>query len=253
MIRNSTRSGGRPAGGFTLAELLTVLAVVVLLLALLLPVLSRARRSANAVVCVAGLRQVHTLFILYANDADGALPVVRYTYDDASYTRWIHYLAPYDASWTGLFVPDGPTVLAACPEWRPFADASGYGMNPWPLAERGSGLWFRIGPSMWSEARIDEMNEDWDGTFFKLPQWSNPSSKALVSDMWGHDERIGTWPFMDGVDPSSISPRDYFCTIDFIRHASSQPSIYNPSVNVLHVDGHVELLNFVDAHGRFVP
>jgi len=46
----SERPGERRRG-FTLIELLVVISVIVLLMALLLPALSRARKQARAVVC----------------------------------------------------------------------------------------------------------------------------------------------------------------------------------------------------------
>jgi prepilin-type N-terminal cleavage/methylation domain-containing protein/prepilin-type processing-associated H-X9-DG protein len=60
--------------GFTLVELLVVIAVVAVLAAMLLPVLSRARESARRAACQSNLRQIGTAFRLYASDYDGLYP-----------------------------------------------------------------------------------------------------------------------------------------------------------------------------------
>ncbi len=57
---------------FTLIELLVVIAVLVLLMALLLPALSRARKQARAVVCQGRLRQFGLLCAVYAHEDAGA-------------------------------------------------------------------------------------------------------------------------------------------------------------------------------------
>jgi prepilin-type N-terminal cleavage/methylation domain-containing protein len=60
--------------GFTLVELLVVIAVIAILAALLLPALSRARARADAVTCLNNTRQLAIAVVLYVDDHDGALP-----------------------------------------------------------------------------------------------------------------------------------------------------------------------------------
>lgn len=55
---------------FTL-ELLVVIAVIALLTAILMPVLSKVRESARKSVCQTNLRQIGTAFSLYISDHDG--------------------------------------------------------------------------------------------------------------------------------------------------------------------------------------
>jgi prepilin-type N-terminal cleavage/methylation domain-containing protein/prepilin-type processing-associated H-X9-DG protein len=60
--------------GFTLIEMLVVMAVLAVLAALLLPVLARARASARTTTCVSNLRQLGSAFAMYAQDHDERLP-----------------------------------------------------------------------------------------------------------------------------------------------------------------------------------
>ncbi|WOO41225.1 type II secretion system protein [Rubellicoccus peritrichatus] len=62
--------------GFTLVELLTVIAIVAVLGAILIPTVSKMKTQANAVEGTNNLRNIGTALNLYAADADGYLPRV---------------------------------------------------------------------------------------------------------------------------------------------------------------------------------
>jgi general secretion pathway protein G len=63
-----------PRRGFTLVELLTVIAVIGILAAILIPTVGRVRDSARASQCVSNLRQVAISLRLCANDNRGNMP-----------------------------------------------------------------------------------------------------------------------------------------------------------------------------------
>lgn len=68
--------------GFTLIELLVVISIIALLIAFLLPALSRARRSAQAVQCLSNVRQQVAIQLAYAIEAEGKYPdTYRYSPD----------------------------------------------------------------------------------------------------------------------------------------------------------------------------
>jgi len=87
--------GGRRA--FTLVELLVVIGIIVLLIGILLPALSKARRSAQRTQCLSNLRSLEMAQMLYASELRGLLVDP----GDGSYApqgSWIGMLQPYSAT-----------------------------------------------------------------------------------------------------------------------------------------------------------
>lgn len=79
-IETLAESGMKPSStettGFTLVELLVVIALVAILAALLLPALTRARKSAKRTVCGNNLRQINLGLRMYADDSSDTSPWV---------------------------------------------------------------------------------------------------------------------------------------------------------------------------------
>jgi prepilin-type N-terminal cleavage/methylation domain-containing protein/prepilin-type processing-associated H-X9-DG protein len=69
--------GARPRAAFTLIELLTVIAIIGILAAILIPTVGRVRESARSSTCVSNLRQIALAFNAYADDNRGLLPAAQ--------------------------------------------------------------------------------------------------------------------------------------------------------------------------------
>lgn len=70
--RRTVRGTGRP--GFTLVELLVVIGIIALLVAILMPALSKARGQAQWAACLSNLKQLGNALQMYAQENKGYLP-----------------------------------------------------------------------------------------------------------------------------------------------------------------------------------
>src|SRR6478672_8403423 len=64
----------RKAGAFTLVELLVVIGIIAVLIGILLPALSKARTSSQALKCSSNMRQLVLATHMFANEHAGYLP-----------------------------------------------------------------------------------------------------------------------------------------------------------------------------------
>lgn len=90
--------------GFTLVELLVVIGIIAVLIAILLPALSRARQNANRAACLSNIQQLSKAFIMYCNDNQGWFPFPAvYGGPSASAIGYGIQAAPsgYPADWIG--------------------------------------------------------------------------------------------------------------------------------------------------------
>ncbi|RRJ96156.1 DUF1559 domain-containing protein [Opitutaceae bacterium TAV4] len=89
-------------GAFTLIELLTVIAIIGILAAIIIPTVSKVRKTARDAQCKASLRQIGAAVQMYIADNRGFLPNARIKDSDGEQLYWYvsvaHYLSPVVAS-----------------------------------------------------------------------------------------------------------------------------------------------------------
>jgi prepilin-type N-terminal cleavage/methylation domain-containing protein/prepilin-type processing-associated H-X9-DG protein len=117
----------RCRSAFTLVELLIVIAIIALLIAMLFPALSAARRQARVVACASNLHQLSLAFRMYVESNQGHYnPVVPY-WPTALRPYWDKSLKGNPVDWV---LTDG---VLRCPEARDKATTStaGGAFEPW--------------------------------------------------------------------------------------------------------------------------
>jgi prepilin-type processing-associated H-X9-DG protein/prepilin-type N-terminal cleavage/methylation domain-containing protein len=207
--------------GFTLVELLVVIGVIAIVMGLLLPALSSARRSVGGITCESNFRQWAMATQMYANENNGFLPRrgqgVGATYQVTRPTDWFNALPPLmKMKEYGDADPTVKTLVSA-------------GTIPRPPDT-----------SVW----ICPQANDMPGTYY----WSFGMNMAL--SVWEANVNNGQPNKITGVGPTSTmvlfadAPGNY-CSV----YPSSIAGGYNPvarhnnnTVNICFLDGHVDAI-----------
>lgn len=106
----------RQKRGFTLIELLTVIAILTLLIAILIPSLTSARRSAKANVCLAGLKGIGNAFSVYLNEYGDQFPPFRLkALSPASEEAYINEYGRHSPRWQWFLETDSGAVIDPSP------------------------------------------------------------------------------------------------------------------------------------------
>jgi prepilin-type N-terminal cleavage/methylation domain-containing protein/prepilin-type processing-associated H-X9-DG protein len=142
--------------GFTLVELLVVIGIIAVLIAILLPILAGAQRSARDVKCRSNMRQISTALLNYAAENKGKfppnferqLPTVSYWFDADRIGRYLSHSGVANCPYLGYANLILSSVLV-CPEDDPPVLLS-YGMNVW--ASSAVDLGTRFGPPNFQKA-----------------------------------------------------------------------------------------------------
>lgn len=154
--------------GFTLTELLAVIAVVAILAAVLFPAISNALKAARGAACHAKLRAIGPALHAYASDNNGLLPWGYSQYVGA----WCNQLNSYLPGKSG-----GKTNPYACPEELKAPTYTG----GWILSSYGVNLLFMPDQQNPANRRVP------------LLRLKRPSQQVVVMDIGANVNGNGDW------------------------------------------------------------
>lgn len=130
-VIKSVVHGRRPAAGFTLVELLVVVAIIAVLVGLLLPAVQSARAAARRTECANNLRQVGLAMGQFCDAHRGRFPDTSHNESDDANLSWIYTIAPF---------MENVDAIRICPSDQKAADRlrlklTSYAMNFYLVSE----------------------------------------------------------------------------------------------------------------------
>jgi prepilin-type N-terminal cleavage/methylation domain-containing protein/prepilin-type processing-associated H-X9-DG protein len=220
--RRYGRGSGRVrSSGFTLVELLVVIGIIAVLIGILMPALSAARRQSMQTKCLASMREIGNGFAMYAAENKGFWPCAVHDPGQPKYPlpafpppptrlRWQDRLVPYLTNLKGVnkyqdladpkITPPGllksSSVLFGCPAYRLVSEGesihpmddnvfNGYSMNCYPLFPGSTSIkdWCYIEGAGNVPFTYSTTNHPGiAGRYVKATEWKQASDRLLLDE-----------------------------------------------------------------------
>jgi len=237
------------AKGFTLVELLVVIAVIAILAGLLLPALSKAKAKAQTIQCLNNLKQLHLAWYLYAGDNNDRIPPnYGVAGDNGKYpdtASWVAGAMCYETlpEWASLY-SDSTNTLKLVPGG--YGSIGNYTKSPYIYKCPADRSWIMIGGQIHPRVRSVSMNlfmneprfRD-DNSWYVFQKTSDivdpaPANAFVFADE--HEDSIASgcfWP-----DEETVWPNVWWVSLPASRHGGAGTFSF--------ADGHAEIKKWLD-------
>jgi prepilin-type N-terminal cleavage/methylation domain-containing protein/prepilin-type processing-associated H-X9-DG protein len=241
--------------GFTLVELLVVIAIIAVLIAILLPALSKAREAARGVTCLSNLRQCGLALKAYSMEARGQIPAAtNYRMKSGPGLQnapWALFLLRPDPEPIGNQWDDLPggylknRMVLLCPSTRTYVSVAGMDPRSWDYRDLNAsyGMYgmskavWKIGDDAEKNAFVSrslpnpqtpgDLTDTYEYVTYRIDRVPHPTRWALLADTSYGGAKLGvTGP------------------VFWARRMSSGDSavwlVHNNRANILFADSHAE-------------
>ena len=250
--------------GFTLVELLVVMAIIAVLLAIFLPALSKAREQAKRVYCGNNVRQIVLGLFLHAHDHEGHLPLppieIGWLQNCMYYTS--DYVLKAGGDRRTFYCPSSPDKekngdnarLWQMTQW--FQDRRTKVLDDEPASEDArKRLYCRVTGYFWlmdiKDGRVVPMDEPFSQ--FGRKYWPRttsdprPEDTELITDQVLSDTNSLDADFSTVMSGGYATVGYYDCS----NHVTADGSAVGGNIGFL--DGHVEWRDFASMEMRYQP
>lgn len=206
-------------GGFTLVELLVVIAVIGLLIAVLMPALAGSRRKALSITCASRMRQIGTASMMYTQDNEGQFARSSHSASVYGWMRW----GPAYMSYLGYGRYKGSTTTAWENAFKKFYHCRADERKPVKMSY-GKNVWFELESTDTAEV----LGIDIGPTYRTTMQVRHPGATVEFSELLeGMGDHFMAQTWIGTSFPVDKTPQE----VDAKRHGRT--------ANYSYLDGHV--------------